>query len=66
MALTMDMLANRIREAMQASGTSQRALAAAIGLDPPTLSKALSGKRGFKPLELALISEELGIRPRRR
>jgi Zn-dependent peptidase ImmA (M78 family)/transcriptional regulator with XRE-family HTH domain len=61
MALTMDMLANRIREAMQASGTSQRALAAAIGLDPPTLSKALSGKRGFKPLELALISEELGI-----
>ena len=61
MALTMDMLANRIREAMRASGTSQRALAAAIGLDPPTLSKSLSGKRGFKPLELALISEELGI-----
>jgi Zn-dependent peptidase ImmA (M78 family)/transcriptional regulator with XRE-family HTH domain len=61
MPLTMDMLANRIREAMQASGTSQRALAAAVGLDPPTLSKALSGKRGFKPLELALISEKLGI-----
>lgn len=61
MALTMERLAARIREAMKASGMTQRALAAAIGLDPPTLSKALAGKRGFKPLELALISDALGI-----
>ena len=40
---------------------SQRALGQAIGFDPPTMSKALSGKRGFRPLELALISETLGI-----
>lgn len=61
MALTTETLATRVLAAMKASGMSQRALAAAIGLDPPTLSKALSGKRGFKPLELALISETLGI-----
>jgi Zn-dependent peptidase ImmA (M78 family)/transcriptional regulator with XRE-family HTH domain len=61
MALTMDRLAARIREAMKASGMTQRALATAISLDPPTLSKALAGKRGFRPLELALISETLGI-----
>jgi Zn-dependent peptidase ImmA (M78 family)/transcriptional regulator with XRE-family HTH domain len=61
MALTMEMLADRVRAAMEAAGMSQRALGQAIGFDPPTMSKALSGKRGFKPLELALISETLGI-----
>jgi Zn-dependent peptidase ImmA (M78 family)/transcriptional regulator with XRE-family HTH domain len=61
MALTMAMLADRVRAAMEAAGMSQRALGQAIGFDPPTMSKALSGKRGFKPLELALISETLGI-----
>ena len=57
----MEMLADRVRAAMKAAGMSQRALGQAIGFDPPTTSKALSGKRGFKPLELALISETLGI-----
>jgi Zn-dependent peptidase ImmA (M78 family)/transcriptional regulator with XRE-family HTH domain len=61
MALTTEMLADRVRAAMEASGMSQRALGQAIGFDPPTMSKALSGKRGFKPLELALISETLGV-----
>jgi Zn-dependent peptidase ImmA (M78 family)/transcriptional regulator with XRE-family HTH domain len=61
MALTIEMLADRVRAAMEAAGMSQRALGQAIGFDPPTMSKALSGKRGFKPLELALISETLGI-----
>ena len=61
MALTMEMLADRVRAAVEAAGMSQRALGQAIGFDPPTMSKALSGKRGFKPLELALISETLGI-----
>src|ERR1700734_2421776 len=61
MALTTEMLADRVRAAMEAAGMSQRALGQAIGFDPPTMSKALSGKRGFKPLELALISETLGI-----
>ena len=61
MALTMEILADRVRAAMEAAGMSQRALGQAIGFDPPTMSKALSGKRGFKPLELALISETLGI-----
>ena len=57
----MEILADRVRAAMEAAGMSQRALGQAIGFDPPTMSKALSGKRGFKPLELALISETLGI-----
>ncbi len=57
----MEMLADRVRAAMEAAGMSQRALGQAIGFDPPTMSKALAGKRGFKPLELALISEALGI-----
>src|ERR1700722_9357209 len=61
MALTMEMLADRVRAAMEAAGMSQRALGQAIGFDQPAMSKALSGKRGFKPLELALISEMLGI-----
>jgi Zn-dependent peptidase ImmA (M78 family)/transcriptional regulator with XRE-family HTH domain len=61
MALTTEMLARRVQAAMKAAGMSQRALAAAIGLDPPAMSKALSGKRGFKPVELALVAEALGV-----
>jgi Zn-dependent peptidase ImmA (M78 family)/lambda repressor-like predicted transcriptional regulator len=59
--LTNELLASRVLAAMKAAGMSQRALGAAIGLDPPTMSKALSGKRGFRPMELALISEAVGV-----
>jgi Zn-dependent peptidase ImmA (M78 family)/transcriptional regulator with XRE-family HTH domain len=61
MALTEDALANRILKAIEASGMTQHAVAQAIGLDPSTLSKALTGKRNFKSLEVALISETLGV-----
>jgi transcriptional regulator with XRE-family HTH domain len=61
MALTADTLADRILKAIEASGLTHAALAEAIDLDPTALSKALSGKRNFKPLEVALISECVGV-----
>jgi Zn-dependent peptidase ImmA (M78 family) len=61
MAVTAEQLAHRILEAIRASGTSQRALAGTIGMDPSALSKALAGHRNFKPFEVALISEALRV-----
>jgi transcriptional regulator with XRE-family HTH domain len=43
------------------AGLTQQSLAQAIGLDPSALSKALSGNRNFKSLEIALIAERLGV-----
>lgn len=51
-------LADNIRTAMHTAGIpSQRALAAAIDLDPTKLSKALLGKRSFTSLELTRIAQ---------
>jgi transcriptional regulator with XRE-family HTH domain len=61
MALTTTMLAKRILDLIQASGMTQQDFAKAIGLDPTALSKALSGKRNFKPLEIALIADQAGV-----
>jgi Zn-dependent peptidase ImmA (M78 family)/transcriptional regulator with XRE-family HTH domain len=61
MALTAAVLARRIRAAIGAAGMQQRELAGIIGIDPSALSKALSGQRNFKPLEVALISDALGV-----
>ena len=61
MALTTDALAHRILKAIEASGWSQNSLAEAVGLDASALSKALSSKRNFKPLEVALIADKLGV-----
>jgi Zn-dependent peptidase ImmA (M78 family)/transcriptional regulator with XRE-family HTH domain len=47
---------------MQASGLTQMELAGRVDLDPSALSKAFSGKRLFKSLELARIAEVLGVR----
>jgi len=46
---------------MAVAGLNQQSLAQAIGLDPTALSKALSGNRNFKSLEVALIAERLGV-----
>jgi transcriptional regulator with XRE-family HTH domain len=46
---------------MATAGLNQHSLAAAIGLDPSALSKALGGTRTFKSLEVALIAERLGV-----
>jgi len=61
MALSSDMLAHRIKDAVRTAGMSQRQLAAAVGMDPTALSKALTGQRAFKSLEVALIAERLGL-----
>jgi transcriptional regulator with XRE-family HTH domain len=60
-ALTRDTLAQRVRDALRDKGMSQQQLAAAVDLDPTALSKALSGHRDLKSLEVALIAEHLGI-----
>ena len=61
MPLTADVLASRILHAIEASGLTQQALADRISMESSALSKALAGKRNFKPLEVALISETLGV-----
>ena len=61
MALSSGTLAHRIKDAVLAAGMSQRQLAAAIGMEPTALSKALTGQRAFKSLEVALIAEHLGL-----
>lgn len=61
MALTMEVIVGRVREAMEAAGMSQRELGQAIGMETSAVSKVLSGKRGFKAIELALIAEALGV-----
>jgi Zn-dependent peptidase ImmA (M78 family) len=52
-----EILVSRIRDAVQASGMSQHALAQAVGMDPTALSKVLSGKRRLSSLELGLIAD---------
>lgn len=61
MDLSTEALAARVQQAVRTSGLTQQQLADRIGVDPTALSKALGGKRNFKPLELALIAEQLGL-----
>jgi Zn-dependent peptidase ImmA (M78 family)/transcriptional regulator with XRE-family HTH domain len=61
MAITRDEIATRIRKLLSAQGVEQRALAAAIDLDPSAMSRALSGQRDFKSVEIAHIAHELGV-----
>lgn len=53
----------QIRAELDARGMSIRDLAEAIGMNENYLSKALAGKRGFKPAELAAIENELAPVP---
>ncbi|MBV9869178.1 MAG: ImmA/IrrE family metallo-endopeptidase [Frankiaceae bacterium] len=50
-------LADRLRQAIEASGLTQHALAEAAELDPTALSKVLSGKRQISSLELARVAK---------
>lgn len=50
-----------MQHAVRASGLTQQQLADRIGVDPTALSRSLGGKRQFKPVELALIAEQLGV-----
>jgi AcrR family transcriptional regulator len=54
---TADQLRRRVREVVDQHPGSQREFAAAVGLDPTKLSKALTGVRRFTPTELTRIAE---------
>lgn len=62
MGLSRETLAARVRDAVAASGRSQREIADAVGMDHTAFNKALAGRRDFKSLEIALLAEELGTR----
>jgi Zn-dependent peptidase ImmA (M78 family)/transcriptional regulator with XRE-family HTH domain len=59
--LDRDTLAARVRTAIAEAGVRQQEVAAAVGIGPSSLSRALSGQRDFKSLELALVAEFLGV-----
>ncbi len=61
--LTDEALGQRVREAIQASGMTQQAVAEAAGMGATALSKALAGKRRFSSLEFALLCDALHISP---
>jgi len=54
-------IAERVRAAMGGRGLTQAELAAAIGFDPPKMSKSLSGHRRFTSLELARIADVCSV-----
>jgi AcrR family transcriptional regulator len=58
--MTQQLVQQRVRTAVAASGESQRDFAVAIGLEPTKLSKALKGIRRFQPDELAAIARRAG------
>ncbi|MCA1671671.1 MAG: ImmA/IrrE family metallo-endopeptidase, partial [Actinobacteria bacterium] len=60
-AVSKQVLAARVRAAADRAGLRHSDLAERVGLSPPALSRALSGQRDFRSLELALIAEELGV-----
>lgn len=50
-------LAARVESVLAESGLTRAKFAAAVGMDSSKLSKALSGRRRFSSLELALVAE---------
>lgn len=60
-AVDKQVLAARVRAAAARAGLRYGDLAERVGLSPSALSRALSGQRDFRSLELALIAEELGV-----
>ncbi|MER7459971.1 XRE family transcriptional regulator [Micromonospora sp. NPDC126480] len=61
MAVSRELLADRIRAAMNEAGMTQQQLADSIDIDASALSRALSCQRNFKSLEVALIAETLRV-----
>lgn len=62
MPITREELAERVRALLAAHGMEHKELAQVLGIDPSGLSRALSGQREFKSVEIALIAEALGVR----
>lgn len=53
-------IGSRVRSLLEDRGTTQRALAAAVGMPEDALSRAVRGARGFAAVEVARIADELG------
>lgn len=56
-----DEMRSRVRQCITRSGLTQRAFAEQMGLDPPKLSKSLSGTRRFTTDELIRLSHVTGV-----
>lgn len=61
MGLSSETLAQRIKQAIEAADLTQREVAERVGMETTALSKALSGLRNFKPLELARIADVINV-----
>ncbi|MFD0782795.1 helix-turn-helix domain-containing protein [Micromonospora azadirachtae] len=61
MAVTRETLAQRVARAIAQAGISQADVARMINISPSALSRALSGQRNFKSLEIALIARTLRV-----
>ncbi len=61
MAISREALAARVKEAAAHAGMTQAQLAQLVDIDPSALSRALTGQRNFKSLELGLIAEALHV-----
>ncbi|MGH3941530.1 MAG: helix-turn-helix domain-containing protein [Pseudonocardiaceae bacterium] len=61
MAVDSQVLAARVRAAIERAGVRHQDVAEAAGISPSGLSRALNEQREFKSLEIALIAEHLGI-----
>jgi Zn-dependent peptidase ImmA (M78 family)/transcriptional regulator with XRE-family HTH domain len=61
MAITREVIAERVRKLLSSHGMEQQELAAILGISPSGLSRALSAQREFKTVEIALIAHALGV-----
>lgn len=52
-----------VRSAIFRAGTTQKAVARAIGMPPTTWTRRITGKRSFQVSELYRIARELGLSP---
>ena len=61
MPVTREVIAGRVKSLLSAHGMEHQQLAAVLGIDPSGLSRALSGQREFKSLEIALIADVFSV-----
>lgn len=52
-----------VRSVIFRAGTTQKAVARAIGMAPTTWNRRITGKRSFQVSELYRIAHELGLSP---
>lgn len=63
MVMTQEQLAERLRRAREASGLTQERVAEVLGVSRPVVVQIEAGKRAVNSLELAKISQAVGLSP---